>query len=259
MDDFERYIQAGGGYVGVHSATDTEYDWPCTADSRAPGFNGHQATPTSQKATYWVLDKSHVTQGFPDTLVAKTSFTTQVDRPTIHTLIEIDEKSTRAAPRRPTIPWSWYHDFDGGRAWYTEHGSYRATYSSRSSSGTSSEGCNTRWGREPSTSAARAGGEPLHQNRSRREAGEPSSSRSFPATVCFFNRATWYVNLYSPATGHVRRIATIPVSTKYADSSQARTACSIAADPNFRHKRLESTCTTRPPDQSRKTYSRASR
>src|SRR6266487_3237658 len=28
QDVFERYIQAGGGYVGVHSATDTEYDWP---------------------------------------------------------------------------------------------------------------------------------------------------------------------------------------------------------------------------------------
>lgn len=25
---FERYIQAGGGYVGIHAATDTEYDWP---------------------------------------------------------------------------------------------------------------------------------------------------------------------------------------------------------------------------------------
>lgn len=25
---FERYIQAGGGYVGIHSATDCEYDWP---------------------------------------------------------------------------------------------------------------------------------------------------------------------------------------------------------------------------------------
>ena len=28
QDDFERYIQAGGGYVGIHSASDTEYDWP---------------------------------------------------------------------------------------------------------------------------------------------------------------------------------------------------------------------------------------
>ena len=26
-DKVERYIQAGGGYVGVHAAADTEYDW----------------------------------------------------------------------------------------------------------------------------------------------------------------------------------------------------------------------------------------
>lgn len=26
--DFERYIQAGGGFVGIHAATYTEYDWP---------------------------------------------------------------------------------------------------------------------------------------------------------------------------------------------------------------------------------------
>jgi len=25
---FQKFIQAGGGYVGVHAATDTEYDWP---------------------------------------------------------------------------------------------------------------------------------------------------------------------------------------------------------------------------------------
>ncbi|MDB5240169.1 MAG: hypothetical protein JWP57_794, partial [Spirosoma sp.] len=25
---FERYIQAGGGYMGIHAAADTEYDWP---------------------------------------------------------------------------------------------------------------------------------------------------------------------------------------------------------------------------------------
>ena len=26
--EFEKYIHKGGGYVGVHAATDTEYDWP---------------------------------------------------------------------------------------------------------------------------------------------------------------------------------------------------------------------------------------
>jgi cytochrome c len=28
QDAFERFIQAGGGWVGIHSATDTEYEWP---------------------------------------------------------------------------------------------------------------------------------------------------------------------------------------------------------------------------------------
>ena len=28
QNSFERFIQAGGGYVGVHAATDTEYEWP---------------------------------------------------------------------------------------------------------------------------------------------------------------------------------------------------------------------------------------
>src|SRR5262245_48351194 len=25
---FERFVRRGGGFVGIHSATDTEYDWP---------------------------------------------------------------------------------------------------------------------------------------------------------------------------------------------------------------------------------------
>ena len=25
--DFERYVQSGGGFVGIHAAADTEYDW----------------------------------------------------------------------------------------------------------------------------------------------------------------------------------------------------------------------------------------
>lgn len=25
---FERYIRSGGGFVGIHSASDTEYEWP---------------------------------------------------------------------------------------------------------------------------------------------------------------------------------------------------------------------------------------
>src|SRR5438477_1206334 len=75
QDDFERYIQAGGGWVGVHSATDTEYDWPWYGRLAGAYFNGHPNNPNVRRATYRVLDKTHVsTQGFPDTLVREDEF-----------------------------------------------------------------------------------------------------------------------------------------------------------------------------------------
>jgi cytochrome c len=67
QDDFERYIQAGGGYVGIHSATDTEYDWPWYGRLAGAWFNGHPNNPNVRKGTFRVLDKSHAsTEGLPD-------------------------------------------------------------------------------------------------------------------------------------------------------------------------------------------------
>ena len=75
QDDFERYIQAGGGWVGIHSATDTEYDWPWYGRLAGAWFNGHPLNPNVRKATFRVLDKTHVsTQGLPDTLEREDEF-----------------------------------------------------------------------------------------------------------------------------------------------------------------------------------------
>src|SRR5262245_5042286 len=40
---FERYIRKGGGFVGVHSATDTEYDWAWYGGLVGAYFQGHPA------------------------------------------------------------------------------------------------------------------------------------------------------------------------------------------------------------------------
>src|SRR5919112_4355528 len=66
QDDFERYIQAGGGYVGVHSATDTEYDWPWYGRLAGAWFNGHPGNPNVRKGTFRVVDKNNPsTAGLP--------------------------------------------------------------------------------------------------------------------------------------------------------------------------------------------------
>ena len=63
--DFERYIQAGGGFVGIHSATDTEYHWPWYNQLVGAYFNGH---PAIQDANLRCLNKEEACcQNLPDT------------------------------------------------------------------------------------------------------------------------------------------------------------------------------------------------
>ena len=53
---FERYIQNGGGFLGVHSAADTEYDWPWYGRLVGAYFKTH---PAIQDATIIVADRVH--------------------------------------------------------------------------------------------------------------------------------------------------------------------------------------------------------
>src|SRR4051812_45849388 len=56
---FERYIQAGGGYAGIHSASDTEYDWPWYGGLVGAYFRDHPGSvnPQFQVATMDVEDR----------------------------------------------------------------------------------------------------------------------------------------------------------------------------------------------------------
>jgi cytochrome c len=237
QDVFERYIQAGGGYVGVHSATDTEYDWPWYGRLAGAYFNGHPGNPNVRKGSYRVLDTTHVsTRGLPLTFDREDEFYNfkSID-PTIHVLIEIDEKSYEGGTNGDHHPMSWYHDFAGGRAWYTNMGHTEATYTEplflqhllgglRYAIGTASVDFN------------RARPE---ENRFTRvvlaeKLDEPIELAVLPDERVLFIERHGYVNLYKPGQTGVRRIATIPVSTKYADSSQAEDGLlGLAADPKF--------------------------
>jgi len=237
QDDFERYIQAGGGYVGIHSATDTEYDWPWYGRLAGAWFNGHPGNPNVRKATYRILDKSHPsTVGMPDTWDREDEFYNfkSID-PTIHVLIEIDEKSYEGGTNGDHHPMSWYHDFDGGRAWYTNMGHTEATYSEPLFLRHLLGGLRYAMG----TGKIDFGRARPEENRFTKvvlaqKLDEPVELAVLPGERVLFIERHGYVNLYSPATGRVTRIATIPVSTKYADSSQAEDGLlGLAADPNF--------------------------
>lgn len=125
--DLERYIQAGGGFVGIHAATDTEYDWPWYNKMVGAVFNGH---PRIQEATLRVVDHDHAATRAMDSIWKKTDeyYNFRDIAPDITVLVTIDEASYEGGNNGPDHPISWYHDYDGGRAFYTELGHTEETY-----------------------------------------------------------------------------------------------------------------------------------
>lgn len=124
---FERFIQHGGGFVGVHAATDTEYDWPWYGQLVGAYFKSH---PKIQQATLDVVDHN-----FPGTkdLPARWTRTDEwynykwIDSG-LHVLISIDESTYKGGENGKYHPMCWYHGFDGGRAFYIEMGHTDASY-----------------------------------------------------------------------------------------------------------------------------------
>ncbi len=131
---FERFIQAGGGYVGVHAAADTEYDWGWYGRLTGAYFYDHPGIhdtfPNVQQGIYDVVDQTNIaTKHLPkewkrtDEFYSYKKFDT-----TVHVLITIDENSYHGGKRMGMHPMAWYHDFDGGRAFYTGLGHTKECY-----------------------------------------------------------------------------------------------------------------------------------
>jgi glucose/arabinose dehydrogenase/cytochrome c551/c552 len=124
---FERYIQAGGGFVGVHAATDAEYHWGWYGRLVGGYFNGH---PDQQEALLNVADKNHIsTKHLPDQWKRKDEWYNFKNlNKDVKVLITIDEKSYKGGTNGDHHPMAWYHEYDGGRAFYTELGHTDESY-----------------------------------------------------------------------------------------------------------------------------------
>ncbi|TBN55448.1 DUF1349 domain-containing protein [Glaciihabitans arcticus] len=125
---FEAYIQGGGGFVGLHSATDTEYDWDWYRQLVGGYFESH---PDQQNATIKVEDHVHPsTAHLGDTWQRFDEWYNirNQDRDKIHVLLSLDEKSYQGGADGAEHPIAWCQDFDGGRSWYTGLGHTEASY-----------------------------------------------------------------------------------------------------------------------------------
>lgn len=126
---FERYIQSGGGFVGIHSAADTEYDWFWYAKLVGAQFLSH---PHYQKVDFLIKDKnSKATEFFTDDVWTRTDelYNFKNMNQDVNVLLTIDESTYEGGENGENHPMSWYHEYDGGRAFYTALGHTEESFS----------------------------------------------------------------------------------------------------------------------------------
>jgi type 1 glutamine amidotransferase len=126
---FERYIALGNGFVGVHSAADTEYDWTWYGGLIGAYFASH---PDIQPANVRREDADHPsTVALPDLWMRTDEWYNFQNNPRanadIRVLASLDE-SSYAGGTMGDHPIAWCHTYQGGRAWYTAGGHTSASY-----------------------------------------------------------------------------------------------------------------------------------
>lgn len=127
---FKRYIEAGGGFVGIHSAADTEHDWSWYGGLVGAYFKSH---PEVQQATIAVADRATPSTVHLPARWARTDewydFETS-PRGSVTVLATIDESTYSPGPDAMGAdhPIMWQHLYDGGRSWYFGGGHTTASY-----------------------------------------------------------------------------------------------------------------------------------
>ncbi|MCG5461512.1 ThuA domain-containing protein [Micromonospora sp. MED01] len=226
---FERYITGGGGYVGVHSASDTEYDWQWYGGLVGAYFASH---PAEQNVTVKVADQVHPSTAtlpqrwnrFDELYNYRTN-----PRGNAHVLATLDESTYTGGSMGADHPISWCQNYSGGRAWYTGLGHTDASYTEanfrqhllggiRTAAGAVNADCG------PTVSSSF---QQVELAKGAAETGEPMSLTVLPDRGVLHTSRNGVIR-HTDAAGNTMIAATLPVYTGDEEGLQG-----IKADPNF--------------------------
>jgi uncharacterized protein len=134
---FRRYIEAGGGFVGIHSVTGTERNWKWFKMMLGGSFAWHAR---NQKFSVKVIDPSHPSiQGLPkvwerndECYFAKEMYP-GINVVMAHDITTLNPNEWErvkqfAGPFAELYPAVWHHRFDGGNIWITALGHNKENY-----------------------------------------------------------------------------------------------------------------------------------
>jgi len=125
---FERYVRSGGGFMGVHGASATEYDWTWYGGLVGAFFDDH---PEVQEATVRVVNDAHPSTLHLPERWARTdewyNFRTDPSD-SVEVLLALDETTYDGGTMGASHPIAWMREYDGGRSFYTALGHTEAVY-----------------------------------------------------------------------------------------------------------------------------------
>lgn len=127
-----RYVQAGGGFVGIHSATGTERQWPWFKRLIGASFLRHAKHQPFKEI---IIDANHPSTSFlpriwqrDDECYFFKEYNPDIHVLVVHDLAPLDDNDKPTYYGGTSSPSVWCHEFDGGRQWYTSLGHDSATY-----------------------------------------------------------------------------------------------------------------------------------
>lgn len=133
--DFERYIQAGGGFMGVHSASATEYTWHWYGGLLGGYFKDHPAIQEVNLKPDHCDHEAVAHLGCQAWKWKEELYNFRNYEPDLQVLLTVDESTyngasmpANAAAPASAHPLSWCHYFDGGRSFYTALGHIPESY-----------------------------------------------------------------------------------------------------------------------------------
>lgn len=245
---FERYIQAGGGYVGIHAASDTEYEWPWYGALVGAYFLDHPTQPSNvQQGKFIVTQTNHwATEGMPEEFERTDEFYSFRNiSPNINVVLEIDNDSYIGGSNPDFHPMSWYQEFDGGRSFYTAMGHTDEAFSEPLFLNHLWAGIQYAAGGDAPLPVDFAKARP-EENRFTKVVLAEKLDEPMELTVLDEERVLLIqrkgeVRLYNIKTNELKTIATIPVSTTYKNKEGKESTAEdglmgLNKDPNFEEK-----------------------
>ena len=197
-----------------------------------------------QKGKFYVVQKNNfATKEMPDEFERSDEFYSFKNiNPAINVLVKIDESTYQGGKNGNDHPMSWYHEFDGGRAFYTAMGHTDETFSEPLFLNHVWAGLHYVMGGDSPKPLDFSKAKP-EENRFakvilKEKLNEPMELSVLNDGRILFIERHGAVKIYNTKTKKLKTIATIPVSTKYKDKEGKVTEgedglLGLNKDPNF--------------------------